>query len=652
MPKFNNFPNLFQPIKIGKMELKNRLIFSPVVSGHATMVEGNVTNDLVEFVGAQARTGVGMVHIGSTPVDFGRGRDFFGCLSATRDTDVAGLRRLAEEVHRYDAKFSIELTHGGRLAKPAALAGRKAYVPWVTPDMDPEKFMQVGEEEMEEVITLFENAVTRLIEAGVDQALIHGAHGNFLSAWISPLTNQRDDEYGGLIENRAKFPLRLLERVKNKVGDRLNLDYRISQNEYAPGGTPLEDIIKFLQMASPYLDSAFLSGGWIFNGDYRRFMMPGYPEERCQNIPRTAIVKQNLAIPVVCVGNIPNVEAAEAILAEGKADVVAMARNILADMEYVKKAYRGQPDTIRPCLRCIECASRPGKGIPVRCAVNPILGREHRYPSIPKAEIKKKVLVIGGGPAGMTAAKTAAKRGHDVTLYEKTQELGGRLKEASVLYIKADYHQKYLPWVVKETLDSDVKVVFGVEVTPEFAEKENADVIIVACGGNHIIPPIPGIDNPKVISVTDADLGTVPIGDTVVIIGGGIAGLECGIELGHHGKKVTLIDLLPEKILWTEVMPELRSGLIDAKNKNGVELIDEARVTAITDDYIEYEKLTGEKGTIAADTYVLSCGITPDKALVAAFREIQPEVYVIGDARAAGKIYSANHEGFNLAVEL
>jgi 2,4-dienoyl-CoA reductase-like NADH-dependent reductase (Old Yellow Enzyme family)/thioredoxin reductase len=593
-----------------------------------------------------------MVHIGSSPIDFGRARDFFGCLSVTRDTDVAGIRRLAEEVHRYDAKFSIELIHAGRIARPGALEGRKAYVPWVTPDMDPEKFMQVGEEEMEEVITLFENAAMRLIEAGVDQALIHGAHGNFMSAWLSPLTNQRDDEYGGSIENRGKFPLRVLERVRKKVGDRLNLDYRISQNEYAPGGVELEDIIKFLQMASEYIDSAFLSGGWMFHDAYKRYMMPGYPEERCLNIARTAVVKKNLAIPVVCVGNIPSVEAAEAILAEGKADVVAMARNILADMDYVKKAYRGRQDTIRPCLRCIECASRPGKGSGVRCAVNPRVGREHRYPSILKAEEKKKVIVIGGGPAGMTAAKTAARRGHDVTLYEKTQELGGRLKEASVMYMKADHHQKYLPWVVKETLDSDVKVVFGVEVTPEFAEKENADVIIVACGGEHIKPPIPGVDNPKVVSVTDADLDTIPIGDTVVVIGGGLAGLECAIELGHKGKKVTVIDQLQKDKLWLEIMPELRYGLIELKDKNGVELIAEARVTSITEECVEYEKPSGEKGRIAADTYVLSCGIAPDKELVAAFKEIQPDVYVIGDARAAGKIYSANHEGFNLAIEL
>ena len=233
MSSYNDFPNVFRPTAIGRMELKNCLVFAPVVSGHATVRDGEVTDNLVDFVGACARTGVSRVGIGATPVDFGRARDFFGCLSATRDTDIPGIRRLAEEAHRYDAKFSVELLHAGRIAQPEALAGRKAYVPWLAPDMDPDKFMQVGEEEMAEVIDLFCNATRRLAEASCDEALIHGAHGNFVSGFLSPATNQRTDEYGGNFENRARFPLRLLKAVREEVGKSLNIEYRISQNEYA-----------------------------------------------------------------------------------------------------------------------------------------------------------------------------------------------------------------------------------------------------------------------------------------------------------------------------------------------------------------------------------------------------------------------------------
>ena len=652
MSKFNSYPNLFQPYKVGKMELKNRLIFSPVVSGHASLVDGAVTNDLIEFVGAQARTGVSMVHIGSTPVDFGRGRDFFGCLGNTRETDVIGIQKLSDEVHRYDCKFSIELVHAGRMANPISLAGRKAYVPWLTPDMDPDKFIQVGEDEMEEVIALFEQAALRLVEARVDQALIHGAHGNFVSAWLSPLSNQRDDEYGGSLENRARFPLRLLKRVREAVGDRINIDYRISQNEYAQGSPTLEEIIDFLKMASVYIDSAFCSGGWMFHEDYRKYQMPTYLLDRCINIPRTAVITQNVDIPIVCVGNIPSVEAAEAILAEGKADIVAMARNILSDMEYVKKAYRGESDRIRPCIRCTECVMRPGRGLGVRCSVNPMVGQEHRYPFVPKANVKKKVVIIGGGPAGMTAAQYAVKRGHDVVLYEKENEVGGRLKEASASFSKVDHHKKYLPWMIRETHECGAKVICGIEATPEIIAKENPDAIIVACGGEQVVPPIPGIDSQNVITVTEADLRLAPIGDNIVIIGGGIAGLECGIDLCHDGKRVTIIDVLPEDKLWREEIGELRSCLVDAKVEYGVALIDEARVTAIKDGCVEYEKTSGEKGSLSGDTFVNACGIAPNRKYIDTFKEIIPEVYVIGDAQAEGNIHKANHNAFNVAIEL
>ena len=243
MPSFNNFPHIFTPIKIRNFELKNRLVFSPVVSGHAGVVDGQVTEALVQFLGAQARSGVGMVTIGASPVDQGRARDFFGSLSVCKDEDIPGLHRLVEEVHRYGAAISCEILHAGRIAQPNALAGRKAWVPWLTPDMDPELFEEVTEEQMDEVIDLFCKAAVRLRDAGFDMVLIHGAHGNFVSAFFSPLTNQRTDEYGGSFENRMRFPLRLVKAVREAVGENMAIDFRISQNEYVEGGTTLEDVI-------------------------------------------------------------------------------------------------------------------------------------------------------------------------------------------------------------------------------------------------------------------------------------------------------------------------------------------------------------------------------------------------------------------------
>lgn len=631
--------------------MKNRLVFSPVVSGHAGVVDGQVTEALVQFLGAQARSGVGMVTIGASPVDQGRARDFFGSLSVCRDEDIPGLHRLVEEVHRYGAAISCEILHAGRIAQKNALAGRKAWVPWLTPDMDPELFEEVTEDQMDEVIRLFQQAAVRLRDAGFDMVLIHGAHGNFVSAFFSPLTNQRTDQYGGSFENRMRFPLRLVKAVREAVGDEMAIDFRISQNEYVEGGTSLEDVITFLRAASPYIDDAHLSGGWIFDPVYVKYMMPGYPQERCLNIARTAVVREHLDIPVTCVGNIPDIATAEKILAEGKADIVAMARNILADMDFVNKAYRGEEDTIRPCLRCIECASRPAKGGGVRCSVNPQLGRELYYKDIPRAAEKKRVVVVGGGPAGMMAAQTAIKRGHEVVLFERSTSLGGRLHEASSLFCKSDHHARYLAWDVRETLSCGADVRLGVEATPDAVMAERPDEVVVACGGEFVVPPIPGVEKPHVVTVTEADLKTKPIGDKVVIVGGGISALECGIQLAYEGHEVTIIDVRREDDLWREVMNELRSGLVELRDRYGVKLVDESLAQEIRDDCVMIEK-GGEQIRLEADTVVLACGLRPNKELIRSFMEMMPQVRVVGDARQTGNIFSANMDAFNVAVEL
>jgi NADPH-dependent 2,4-dienoyl-CoA reductase/sulfur reductase-like enzyme len=387
-------------------------------------------------------------------------------------------------------------------------------------------------------------------------------------------------------------------------------------------------------------------------------MMPSYTEPRNLNRERTAIIHDQLEIPVITVGNITTMEMAEDILASGDADVVAMARSYLADPEFIKKAYRGEPELIRPCLRCIECAARPGFGGGVRCSVNPQCGRETKYGTLPPIETKKKVMVVGGGPAGMQAAQIASKRGHDVTIYEKSDKLGGRLWEASVLFKKEDTHRKYLWWDIAETERLGVKVRLNTEVTPEFAAAEAPDVIINASGGVHITPPIPGIDGEQVVSVTDADLGRVELGEKVVVMGGGISGLECAIQLAHDGHQVTLIDSLLMDNLWREVMNELRSGLIEQMEWHNVTLVDGATITALEPGVLHYVKADGAgeggtiEGTLAADSFVASFGITRDKAFNQAIREVIPEVHVVGDAREPNNIFWANMDGFNVAVEL
>lgn len=651
MYSFNNYPHLFSPIKIRNLELKNRLIFSPVVSGHAGVVDGQVTEALVQFIGAQAKTGVGMVTIGASPINPGNGRDFFGSLSVYRDTDIPGLHRLVEEAHRYGAAISCEILHAGRIAHPDALQGQKAIVPWLTPDMDPEHFEEATKEQMEEVKQQFCDAARRLKQAGFDAVMIHGAHGNFTSAFFSPLTNQRTDEYGGSFENRMRFPLEVCKAVRETVGDDMVVDFRISQNEYVEGGTTLEDVITFIKAASEYIDDAHLSGGWIFDPVYVKYMMPGYPQKPCLNIDRTAVVHEQVDIPITCVGNIPSIDAAEQILAEGKADVVAMARNILADMDYVNKAFSGKADSIRPCLRCIECASRPAVGGGVRCSVNPQLGRELYYKTIQKAEAPKKVVIIGGGPAGMQAAQIACKRGHNVVLFERDSKLGGRLREAAALYCKENHHKKYLAWDVHETMQCVADIRLGVEATPELVAREQPDAIIVAIGGEDVIPNIPGVGSACVYGVAEVDRGEVELGKRIAIVGGGISALECGIQLAHEGHEVVQLARKPEDMLWREIMNELRSGLIEIRDANGMTTIDCAATTEIGEGYVVYEK-DSKQVRLECDDVVISCGVKPNKDIVRSFQELIPDVYVVGDAMKTGNIFAANMSAFDVAVEL
>ena len=650
-----DYPNLCKPLKVGNLTFRNRMVSAPMGATDIT-AEGTPGLRTQGFYEARAKGGAAAVTVSELVVHPETDGSQMLHLSLATPGQLGAFAYVADAIKRHGAIASIELSHSGQYAGTYMVDKKKKadLCQWgpsdgVRPDGLPVRALSV--EQIEDIAAAYANAAVLARRAGFQMCMVHAGHGWLINQFLSPYFNRRTDEYGGSFENRMRFPLRLVKAVREAVGDNMAIDFRISQNEYVEGGTTLEDVITFLKAAQEYIDDANLSGGWIFDPVYVKYMMPGYPQELCLNIPRTAIVREQLDIPVTCVGNIPDVKTAEHILAEGKADIVAFARNILADMDLVNKAYRGEEDTIRPCLRCIECASRPAVGGGVRCSVNPQLGRELYYREVPEARVKKKVVVIGGGPAGMMAAQTAVKRGHDVVLFERDKELGGRLKEASVLFCKEPYHKRYLAWDRRETLGCGADIRLGVEATPDLVMAENPDEVIVAIGGEHICPPIPGANGDNVITVTEADLGLAPIGKRVVIVGGGFSALECGIQLAYEGHAVTAIDVQPEDKLWREVMNELRSGLIELRDRYGVQLVDEAMVKEIREGSVVYTR-GGEDFEIPADTVVMACGLRPNKELVGQFVEMMPQVTVVGDARQTGNIFSANMSAFDAAVEL
>jgi len=650
MPVATKYPHVFQPIAIGSMMIKNRIQFAPLVSNHAETVTGAVTHDLLAFVGTQARSGAGLVTIGSSPIDFDRARDFYSCLSVTRDTDIPGLSLLADEVHRYGAKLSIELTHAGAISNFAYPNG-PAFAPSVIPGIhNPAATKEIDRAEMQEVAQHWVDCIRRVKKAGFDMAMIHGAHMNLFASFLTPLLNHRTDEYGGSPENRMRFPLEVLEACKQEAGPDFHLELRISGDERVPGGVSLEERIAFLNAATPYIDLVVVStGGFVFP-ETAAYMMAGYHFPHLLNVETAATIKKHVDLPVSVVGGITTIAEAEEVLAAGKADMVAMAKALIADQDLVTKAKLGRAGEIRPCLRCLECAYGGLTGIPLRCAVNPQAGREVKYREIPPARRKKRVLVVGGGPAGMMAARTARERGHEVSLWEQSDRLGGRLYEASALPQK-DTARAYVDWAVRTTQACGATIVLGKKATPEAIAAEAPDAVIVAVGAEFTRPPIAGIDLPHVMTVSEADLGTRPTGRQVVVCGGGLSGSECALGLAMAGKKVTVVDILPEEELCQEAVDLVRVALFNLLKDHGVQRV-QGTVKTITPSAVALTLPDGIETQLPADTVVVAFGLRPDPSVVDPLLEVVPESYRVGDCRSVGRIFTANHDGFNVAVEV
>ena len=638
----NKFPHVYQPIQVGSMTMKNRIQYSPIVTNHAGYRSGEVTPQLFQFVSSQAKTGAGLVTIGSTPVNFREARDFFHCLSATKDEDIPGLTQLANELHKYDCKLSTELIHGGQWGDFTLPQGEMVWVPSVVePYFDPKRFKEITRPEMLTVIDDFVAALKRCMASFFDMAMIHYAHGNLMSGFLSTLWNQRGDAYGGSEANRWRFPLELLEAAYDTVKGKIPLEMRIVGNEHMPGGTPLEERIRFLKEAQKYIDMIVVSAGTLRHGEAVSFNMPGYYIPAGLNVEYAAAFKEacpKLAVSVV--GGISTLEHAEEIIKTGKADIVAMAKALMADQEFVNKGARGLEADIRPCLRCLYCI-RPTRNSShvAGCAVNPPLGWEYLSAKPLPAVKKKKVMVLGGGPGGMASAQYLTERGHEVVLYEKADKLGGRLYESSALSFK-DGFRRYLEYTIRKTNESGAKIILGKAATAATVREEAPDALIIAIGANPIIPPIKGIDGANVKEVSAVDRGEAETGKNVVVCGGGMSGTECALGLAMEGKNVTLVDMLPEDLFYNDI-PRVRLTITRLLNENNVKIMPECTVQEFAPDGVIIKNAAGETVKLDCDTAVVAFGVKPDADLVSELNEIIPETYIIGDAEKAGKIADA-----------
>jgi len=415
------------------------------------------------------------------------------------------------------------------------------------------------------------------------------------------------------------------------------------------GGLSREEAIRFAKMIEDKVDCIHVSAGMMAEPSTIPYFHPPNYLPHGPNVHLAEKIKQEVNIPVTCVGAITDPEMAEDIIANGRADLVAMARALIADPELPIKTLKGKTTDIIPCTRCLECLGRVAAFLPVRCASNPVSGRETECSAIPDSKHNKKVVIAGGGPAGMQAAITAVSRGHNVILYEKTDSLGGSLTAAAIPPFKGDT-KRFLYYLFDRIDSLPVEVRLSTEATPENIRAENPDVLIIAVGAKAVIPDIPGIDKPFVSSATDILEGRTIPGNSIVVAGGGLVGCETALFLAQQGKKVVIVEMLDD--IASDLNPVSRILLLELLEKEGVEIRTNEKLVEIEKDGIKVADRASRIRMVAADTVVLSLGFQVEHDTVNTLGKSVPETRVIGDCGCPGKIMDAIHGGFNIAVEI
>nr|WP_288827575.1 FAD-dependent oxidoreductase [uncultured Clostridium sp.] len=512
---------------------------------------------------------------------------------------------------------------------------------------------------MDQVKENYLDAVGRCVAAGFDMVMIHCAHGWLMGEFLSPSFNTRTDEYGGCIENRIRFPLEIIRAVKEKYGNQISLDMRVSGSPrvpeiVSPDENNFSDLLIFLKAAEPYLDMINISAGFIPYLPSLEYMIPSYLLPHLTNVEFAEKIKKEIKIPVSIAGSVVTLEQAESILRDGKADMVGMGRAGLADTDCFVKGLQGRDEEIRPCLRCVNCAARiePPAFKGIRCAVNPLVGRELQYPRFPAAIKKRKIMIIGGGPAGMEASQRCTDAGHEVVLYEAKSELGGMLHTASALTFKQDM-RRYLNWMISQTYKSGASIKLNTKVTPEIIRKENPDVVLIGIGSVPFQPQVPVNADKRFIWAGDVDSGLEKAGERVVIVGAGLTGTETAIGLAQEGKKVTVIDRIPQEAFLQGTPGTALLTIFRLIKELEINLIFNSSLIEVNAEGVVYTDAVGKKNTIPCDTAINALGMKVLKDEIEELFAVIPESYIIGDC--SGKkmtIGNAVLDAFTIAADL
>jgi 2,4-dienoyl-CoA reductase-like NADH-dependent reductase (Old Yellow Enzyme family)/thioredoxin reductase len=643
------FPKLFEEGRIGRMRVKNRIVMPPMATNYAGP-SGEATDRLIRYYAERAKGGAGLIIVENVQVKYPQGKNVACQLRLDDGKYIPSFQELAEAVHAHDARIFIQIHHAGRQYHD--IEGAEG----VDPSGIPDGFLQqpvrpLTNEEILDLIERFSETALRAQRAGLDGIEFHGAHGYLISEFMSPHTNQRVDEWGGTFERRMKFPLKIIERTREKVGPDFPLSFRFSADEFVPGGNTLEDSTKIAQ----YLENAGIDVLHVSAGIYEsmpRILEPMRFKEGWRTY-LAAEIKKVVKIPVITVGQIRSPEVAEQVLEEGKADFVAVGRTLIADPHWPAKVRDARVPEIRKCISCnIGCiGGYVFNDRYMRCTVNPVTGHERLegWTNLIPAERKKKVMVIGAGPGGMEAARVAALRGHSVTLYDRENDLGGQLRVA----VRGPGKDKlgFIPEYYSTALKlAGVQMKMGTSVNEETIRAEKPDVVIFATGAVPVFPDIKGADNPDMVRGSwDVLSGAAQVpGRKVVVAGGGLVGCETALLLAEQGKEVTIVEMMDE--LASDMEPITRYDfLIELLPKAGIRTALKMVIAEITDQGVVVLDRWQRKSLIEADNVVIALGSRPVEDLTGIARDCAQEVYAIGDCREPRKIINATFEGASVA---